>query len=264
MFPRVLPGTVFGLVFGVTVQTASAAVLTFDFDAGPGPSFTTFNASGLFTLDLDGPDFRASKPSDDGTVLPTSFISGGIRTVFSLEGDFTVTVDFALDDLPPATPGTIPLNESVLGVVGSEPGESFLVLRFQQASSNRIEAFSSSIGPIGAADSTLMTGRYQIERSGDTLIGRYAEAGSSSFATLGSASGYASSLFQVQLSGVQGASIGGDPRSTTSLDVSFDDLVIEVDVVVPEPGTLVLASLCLLGVLLVRRPKLLQLPFPCL
>ena len=53
-----------------------AETITFDFNNGPGPAFPTFNSGGLFTLDLDGPNFRVSKPADPGTFEPTGFISG--------------------------------------------------------------------------------------------------------------------------------------------------------------------------------------------
>ena len=49
-----------------------AEMRTFDFDSGPGLSFSTFNSGDLYALDLDGPDFRASKPADNGSFDPTA------------------------------------------------------------------------------------------------------------------------------------------------------------------------------------------------
>ncbi len=206
-----------------------AEMRTFDFDSGPGLSFSTFNSGDLYALDLDGPDFRASKPADDGSLDPTGFVTAGIRSTFSMTGDFLVTIDFTLLHFPFASPGENSLNESVLGVLGDTIDELFLVLRFRTPTSDRLEAFGSIGGPIGAQDSTLTSGRYQIERVGDTLIGRFAETGSDNFTTIGSSGGYTSAQFQIQIYGAQGVDLAGAPRSTTSLDNSFDNLFVEAD-----------------------------------
>jgi hypothetical protein len=224
---RVYAALVIGIAFLFAAkQQALAEIITFDFDRGPGPSLTTFNSGNLFTLDLDGPDLNVSKPADDGSFDPTGFVSGGIVSNFSMTGDFLVTVDFSLLDFPVGAPGTNPLNESVLAVNGDNPGEAFLVLRFRRTNSDEIEAFGSSGGPIGVQDTSLTSGRYQIERVGDTLTGRFAPTGSDSFTTLGSFSGYTSSQFKIQLSATQGYE-AGTMRSNTALDISFDNLVVE-------------------------------------
>src|SRR5215213_6341259 len=203
-----------------------AATFSFDFDTGPGTSFATFNSGNLFALGLSGPDFRISKPADDGSFLPSGFVSGGIVSKFSVTGNFRVTVDFTLPSFPLAAPGSTPLNESILGVSGSN-GELFLVLRFRNASGDKIEAYGGAGGPTGAQDSSLTSGRYQIERVGDTVTGRFAPAGSDTFMTLGSFSGYSAPQFKIQLSGTQGTE--GGSRSTTALDVAFDNLIVEAD-----------------------------------
>ena len=223
----------------------SADTITFDFESGPGPGFSTTNSGNLWTLDTDGPTFQASKPADDGSFEPNGFIAGGITSNFTMTGDFLVTVDFSILNFPAAGPAASALNESVLGVSGDTAGESFLVLRFRHGSSDQIEAFGSSGGPTGVQNSSLTSGQYQIERVGDTLTGRFAPTGSATFTTLGSFGGYTSPEFQIVLNGVQGTNAGGQPRSNTALDVAFDNLVVTADGfvgTVPEPSSLALGG----------------------
>lgn len=216
-----------------------------DFQTGPGSSFTTENSHGLWTLDLDGPSFRVSKTADPGTLGANEFVSGGINSQFALLGNFSVTVDFTHNAFPPAGPNPSGLNESMLSVNGDVSNESLLVLRYNTGSASRLEAFGTS--PIGDRDSSLSDGRYRIERSGNTLTASFASAGSETFTTLGSI-GVTSSQFTVGLRATQGMNEG--VRSTTALDISFDNLTIQADAIVPipEPSTqvLVVASLAAL------------------
>ncbi len=237
----------------VAVPRARGELIVFDFDNGPGSSFTTVNSGGLFTLDLDGPTFRVSKASDSGTFDPTGFVSGGIRSVFSVVGDFTATVDFTLHNVPINPAGTVALNESLLTVL-SMPDPThvgdFSVLRFTVNGGSFVEVFGTPGGPAGAVPSSQIEGRYRIERMGTTLTGLIAPAGSDVFTTVGSFSGFTSPAFQVQLSGTQGTDVVGGNRSTTALDVSFDNLIIEAQGItgmVPEPASLVSAALGLVG-----------------
>lgn len=234
---------------------ASAINITYDFDTGPGPDFVSFSSFDLYSLDLDGADLRIAKPADDGSANPNSFVTGGVRTTYGLIGDFTATVDFTLNNLPPATPGTAPLNESVFGAVGSNPDDLFLVLRFRQAAMDRIEGFSSLVGPIGVSDSNLLTGRYQIQRLGNELFARFAPAGSDMFTDLGSATGFTSESFALQLYAAQGASIVGAARSNTALDISFDNLIIQTVAVTPEPTALLAFTLAALLLRFRRRAR---------
>ena len=64
---------------------------------------------------------------------------------------------------------------------------------------------------------------------GNTITGRFAPTGSDTFTALGSAGGYTSPQFQIALSGTQGINVAGAARSTTALDVTFDNLVVEAD-----------------------------------
>ena len=227
--------TINSIAVGSMILVASsgrvcAETLTFNFDDGVEPEFfSTFNSSNLWTLNMAGPNFRVSKPAEDGSVDPHGFISGGIKSRFAMTGDFLVTVDFTHLNFPAAGPHPNALNESVLSVNGNTNGEAFLVLRFQHGTSGYLEAFANSTGPIGLRSSSLASGRYQIERTGDTLTGRFAPSGSDVFTTLGSLGGQTSPQFYIQLSAVQGLNADGIPRSNTALDIAFDNLIVEAD-----------------------------------
>ena len=173
-----LVGVVF--VFGGVGQV-NAESLTFDFDSGPGPNFRVYDGSdGLYTVDTDGPNVRISKPSDDGTFRPTGGINAGIRSYFSMHGDFTITVDFALNDFPPADVKEI--NASSMTVFSQEGTLS--VLRLRVGELNLIEMYGKPSGASGTTSSTLNNGHYRLERTGSTVTGLFAPAGSTSFTSV--------------------------------------------------------------------------------
>ncbi|REJ68715.1 MAG: PEP-CTERM sorting domain-containing protein [Planctomycetota bacterium] len=238
---------------------AEAVTLNYDFDSGPGPGLTIFDggsvsphtaylgpATGLWTIDTDGPDLRISKSADAGTIFPNDYIGAGVFSQFQLDGDFTVTVDFTLHNFPAGT--GVQLNESFLNL-RSDGGHAFDVLRFRVGSGNKIEVFAEPVGgPLGVQNSTLTSGRYRITRAGSTMTGFFAPSGSSSFTTIASQSGYFDPM-RVQLFAAQGPNAGGSTRPFTALDISFDNLVIEADSIVqpvPEPNSLILAGFVLL------------------
>ncbi len=236
------------VVFGVGQVNAES--LTFDFDSGPGPNFSVFDiTNGLFSVDTDGPTLRVSKPADDGTLRPNQFISAGIISGFSVEGNFTMTVDFTLHDFP-AT-GQDQLNESLFGAVPLSGG-NFALLRFRAGDLNMIETFMSPPGTvIAGTESSLASGRYRIERSGSTVTGSYASSGSSAFTPIGSYGGLSEPM-RVKLWAGQGMNPAPAGRSTTALDISFDNLSIQADHitgVIPEPSTLILLATAALGLL---------------
>ena len=77
-----------------------AETVTFDFDSGVSPNFSTINTGGLWTIGTTGPNLQISKPADDGTYNPISEIRGGVFSNFTIVGDFTVTVDFSRTIFP--------------------------------------------------------------------------------------------------------------------------------------------------------------------
>ena len=153
---------------------SSAAWVTYsnDFDSGIGSDFSVINASGLFTVDTDGPSVRISKPADDGTIKTNGVITSGILSDFSLVGDFIVTVDFSLDNLPIASyPG---LNESILRCfrspvsnTGSPGMDEFSLLHFTRSG---FPKYQCGAWPTGYySTTTALHGRYRITRNGSNM-----------------------------------------------------------------------------------------------
>jgi hypothetical protein len=226
---------------------AWAESITFDFNNGIGADFAVRNDANAYTVLTSGPTVRAFKGSDDGSVSPNDGLQGGIVSLFQLDGDFTVTVDFLLNDFPyPSFNQQI--NASLLAVV-NDSGDLAEVLRFRLNGRDRAELFANipfQDLPINTGD---LSGRYRLVRQGTTVTGYYASGNSGMFVELASAFGLAGPA-QVQLLGAQGPNAAGS-RPNTALDVEFDNLVIEADRIiglttVPEPASLVL-WLSLLG-----------------
>src|SRR5208282_6319811 len=152
--------------------------------SGLGPNFSTFNDGGLWNVNTNSSGLELSKPADPGTYLPSGWVTAGARSGFVLNGDFKVTVDFTLPDLPFTSGGEM-LNESILWAGSQDNGAYFEILRYGEGSQQLIESFGSS-GLVGVADSSITSGSYQLTRSGSTLTALYAPEGSSSFINLGS------------------------------------------------------------------------------
>lgn len=228
-------------------EVTAEAALVFDFDSGLGPNFSVWNDGGLWTVDTTGTNLRISKPADDGTFRPTGFVAGGVSSNFILAGDFTVTVDFTLHDFPSAGIAT-GLNESLL-IARSSSDSFFEVFRYRSELGDNIAVFAAPPGAgLGLTHSTITSGRYRIQRTGSTLTGSFADAGSSSFTSLASVDGFTDPM-QVELVGVQGRSVVDGSRSTTAMDISYDNLVVEADNitgVVPEPASFTVWSLIVL------------------
>lgn len=249
------------LVFLGAAGRANADTASFDFSSGIGPYFSVFNGSGNFpALDQPGGLFNVatnssgidvSKPADNGTISPVNAVGAGIRSTFSVVGNFSITVDFTLNDFP------IPnqsegLNESWLSVISMDYRSDVSVLRYNYPSAgNLIEGWTdpSEIG-FGIQNSSSMSGRYQLQRSGSTITALFADPDSSSFTQLASVDGFPDPM-KIQLFAAQNRNVGGDPRSTTSMDVSFNNLNVVADQIqgIPEPSTFVLFGIGAFGLL---------------
>jgi hypothetical protein len=213
-----------------------AELITFDFDQGPGPSFDLVNSSGLFFIDGDGPALRIVKNSDDGSVSPTELVIAGAISHFKLNGDFTVTVDFALAEFP-FPPANQQINSSLLAVVanGNMLAE---VLRFRLNGRDRAELFASVPFQDLPINTSALTGRYRLVRQGTTVTAFFAD-GNGAFIPLADAFGVTGPI-RIQLFAAQTPNVVGGARPTTALDVEFDNLIVEAEqitglVVVPEP-----------------------------
>ena len=214
-----------------------------EFNAGVNSiNYTILTQSEPYTVNTTGPTLRISK-FEGTTGSLNEFRSGGIISRYTVDGDFTVTVDFKINDLP-LPPSSGGLNESLLklNMAGSGTGgSSFLLLRFAEGTSQLqlIEGFAIPAGKAGfnfaVNVSTLTSGQYRIVRTGNTMQALFRAARSDAFTLLGSDTDTSyRGPTTVALLAVQGFNPGGT-LSTTPLDVEFDNLVIEAESFVPPP-----------------------------
>jgi len=203
--------------------------LVFELLDEPGTRFSAVNEGGFWSV---GPGLCVEKGEDVGLVDPSfrepGYTRGGVRSGFTVEGDFTITVDFSLMHFP--QPATSTLTESILGVISEDGTDVFWVLRFQhQAYGNFIEAWSEPARqPIGPTPNGLATGRYRIIRDGATFTGQFAESGTDSFATLGVLTGGHTGPMHVELLGRQG---GDEEEPRSAMEICFGHLIVEADFV---------------------------------
>jgi|GEM_PF-2533118 serine/threonine protein kinase len=207
------------------VFETNAKLFHFDFDTGPRPNFTAFDDAELFEIDTDGPDLRITKSADEGSVNASEWVNAGVQSNFTIDGDFLITIEFSLANFPPAG-GDDRMNESLLAVVAADSG-TFQIVRYRHGKSNQIESYS--IAPVKhvsgvAQNSGVSSGQFRIARTGTTATAFYAAAGSSSFTPIGNATGLSGPV-RIRAFAAQGRQSG--LRSTTALDVSFDNLVIQ-------------------------------------
>jgi len=243
------------IVLALFAPAAGAAPVLVDFDHGA-PDFEPVNDAALWTLGLSGPDLAVSKPADPLAVSPQGFVTGGALSKFCVDGDFSVTVDYALPDFPIDPSNAFTSNEAVL-VVARPPALApyFLVLRYAEGGGGqRMAAFNGTfLGDAPAAAGVLDAGRFRITRSGDVITGWIAPPGGESFTVLGSAGGYVGPMV-VELLAAQGTNAGGFDRANTSLEVRFDDLVVDGWATCPAAAPQALAGLTLgLAALAVTR-----------
>jgi hypothetical protein len=227
-------GLLLSLAFLVLASPATSGTLTFDFQNGPGPLFDVFNDGGLWTVDTDGPSLRISKPADDLTVMPGN-IRAGVKSTFPLMGDFVVTVDYNLFDVPADLSHTETYNliEFRLETAADPDHENFDVIRFRQYTSQEIEAWQIPPGVIYGRQSCpsaiLVQGRMRLSRVGTTISTYWAPVGSESFTLLGAAVGIGDPLY-IRLVAAQSRTCTCQPqRANTSLDVEFDNLIVVAD-----------------------------------
>ena len=210
-----------GIFFLCTGITRAETVI-FDFASGPGESFYTVNTGNLWDIDMDGPELRIFKEADDGTDYGDTFIIGGIGSNFFMEGDFTAIVDFTLYDFP-QTPEPGRYNE-VLAVITPVNGRLFEIFRLRSGTNDRSVVFTYPPGQtLGRSDLAYYSGRFRLIRTGTTIKAEAAPSLTSDFATIGTLTNYTTDPVFIFLEAVQGRGPNDSVRSTTSMDISFDN-----------------------------------------
>ena len=229
------------LIVSLCVAQGRSERVVFDFDTGVDPNFSIYDKiaagvddfsggdsktpSGLWTIDDNGPSLRISKPADNRTIAPTGFLRAGIKSNFAVDGDFDIQVDFALHNWPANSKPQ--LNESALQVVGvgnENAGKNFMVFRLRWGSADIAQTYSTPLGR--SINSSLMSGRYRLERLGPSVTASIAPMGGNSFTTLGI---YEDFSGPVEIRAFAALGMNSGIRSATALDISFDNLIVEAD-----------------------------------
>lgn len=196
-----------------------------DFDSGVDPAryVVPRTPPELWTVDTDGPTVRITKPAGGS---PPSWITAGIGSRFRLDGDFTITVDFKLNDFPVPTTG---YNGSALNVQMRNTASMFQVVRHGNGHAQRQEIWVSCIRggqwayPL-IAPSSLVAGQFRLQRAGNTMSASVRGNPADPFTLLWSEThADYTGLTEVILYANQGNG------AISSLDVEFDNLVIEAE-----------------------------------
>ena len=214
-----------GFVFCIA-SLCQAESFLFDFDSGIDDNFTVVS-DGPWTLDMDGPTLRISKPSDDES-LDTNPSAGGVHSNFLLEGDFTITVDFNLINFP-QTGHSSKYNLAAISVYGEDV--QFQFYRIHASPNNKVTAWfysSSENERVGHFDSQAYNGEFQIIRSGSIVTARL------SGQTIGSYPSFTTEPVQLDLLAIQSHGPNSEYRASTEMDVSFDNLYVEADSITPQ------------------------------
>jgi hypothetical protein len=237
--------------FGFSM-TADADTFTDNFNDGVSSIrwqvFKT-NASGV-PWTVTGPDaegrMEISKAQDNDASQVA--ITGGVASRFSLDGDFSVSVDFSLPYFPFGNNSG--WNDAVLACL-FDGGNYFSTFRISASWGEQFAGCSASgVGGFGQGPDSTIEGRLEMTRSGSTVSG-WIDNGSGMMLLGSQTSSRFLGSVTVELYGAQYAS--GNERPTNALDIRFDNLVVTADHITPEPATL--SVLALAGLSLLRRRR---------
>ncbi|MHC4222607.1 MAG: PEP-CTERM sorting domain-containing protein [Planctomycetota bacterium] len=253
------------LMVCLVIGDASADEISFDFSGGIDPNFEIIKNRDFWNVTTDSTGLRISKLADDGSTFaeddpsdpPTSeFLNGhdavgGVNSVFTLVGDFSVAVDFSWDFIK--TP-TFSAGDTAAGIWLSSGDDLAFRIQLknfrlydgrQYTNMNYTGSLTQGIGPGVPLEDRLIITRvghivtgYATDRRGNMAV-----VGEFGLSILGGP-------LHVGLVGLQNQNVDSgafdqiDPRGP--MDVSFNNLTIEADQIVgivPEPGTLALFGL---------------------
>ena len=252
---RLIVGLVAVLVFGFSLQ-ATAVTLVEDFNNGVSLerwNMLHFDAAdapwSMLAPDQDGRLRILKSPDSDVNNLNVYAI---IDSKFILDGDLSASIDFNLVDFPLSDRGG--WNEAVIRLVGFNNNNHFQCLRFTDTAKDYAEGFSNQFPYVlGTTEDATSNGRLIVTRQGETL---------SALIDRGSGPVLLGSMDSPELLGPVKVQIfaaqipHNELRPTTSLDVRFDNLVVEADsIIIPEPGTITLLLCGLASLALLRRRR---------
>jgi len=248
--PRAMSIFAVSIILFAAASGAHAEMLLENFDDGWSPGLWEIDKNhDLWTVAAPDPSGRlqVSKPADDDQSTASEHISGGLHSLFTLDGDFAVSVDYQLLAFPDAGLG---YNEAVMRVKAEDTGASFWCLIYMIEDRQNAEGYDSwNDMPVGPIPDSSTEGVFEIQREGQTLSALIDRG--SGLELLGSASDSAFlgpvslDIFAAQIVRPTGY------RSFSEMDVRFDNFSVTAETIIPEPATLSL--LVLGGVGLLRR-----------
>jgi hypothetical protein len=232
---------------------AGAAMITDNFNSGASSSLWDImqtNVAGA-SWTIQNPDsagrFQVSKSADTASEIG---VEAAIWSRFTLDGDFTASVDFNLLTFPLVD--TQGWNIAVISLFSSDE-RFFCSMRISDSGSQQAEGFKT----IGSPDGQILTniadtstaGTLGVTRIGQTLSawidrgsGRVPLGSYSASDTLGP--------MKVRIYAAQVTHYASLIRPHTALDVAFDNFTATAETIVPEPITLlslILGGLTLIG-----------------
>jgi hypothetical protein len=230
-------------------SSANATPWTDDFNSGIDSGLWNIFQAGASDApwNIQAPDtegaVRVFKSADSDSSTGLNELDCGIQSKFTINGNFTISVDFELLDFPFAE--SAGWNEFFIRAVSVNSGDYFETLRGAGADNWSFAEGFSNLEPqlIGTVADSTMTGTLGITRNGSTMTA-WIDRGSGPdiLGSLTSDSFLGPMTVEIYAAQVPD-SLDGRPH--TALDVRFDNFTF-----IPEPTTLLLLGL---GMVMLRK-----------